>query len=54
MNMKPPQHELVVSDCDAALQLDANYVKAVNRRGMALEGLGRHEEALRGTQMFEC
>jgi mitochondrial import receptor subunit TOM70 len=46
--MTPPKHELVVEDCDAALKLDSNYVKALNRRAIALEGLQRYEEALRG------
>ncbi|KAF8876057.1 mitochondrial outer membrane translocase receptor TOM70 [Infundibulicybe gibba] len=47
INMTPPKHELVVRDCDAALRLDATYVKALNRRALALEGLERYEEALR-------
>ncbi|KAF8057562.1 ADP/ATP carrier receptor [Lyophyllum atratum] len=46
VNMQPPQHALVVEDCDAALKLDSNYVKALNRRAIALEGLERYEEAL--------
>ena len=47
--MSPPRHELVIEDCNAALSLDHNYVKALNRRAGALEGLKRYEEALRGT-----
>lgn len=46
--MVPPQHDLVVRDCDEALKLDINYIKALNRRAIALEGLERYEEALRG------
>lgn len=46
--MTPPKHELVVEDCDAALKLDHNYVKALNRRAGALESMKRYEEALRG------
>lgn len=46
--MEPPKHELVVEDCNAALALDSSYIKALNRRATALEGLNRYEEALRG------
>ncbi|KAG5643987.1 hypothetical protein DXG03_009277 [Asterophora parasitica] len=47
INMQPPQHTLVVEDCDSALALDVNYVKALNRRAIALEALERFREALR-------
>lgn len=46
-NMQPPQYEQVVRDCNAALKLDAQYVKALNRRATAYEALGRDEEALK-------
>jgi import receptor subunit TOM70 len=52
--MSPPKHELVIEDCDTALNLDHNYVKALNRRAGALEGLKRYEEALRGTSDDQC
>lgn len=48
VNLNPPQHEKVIEDCDQALALDKNYLKALNRRATALEALGRFEEALRG------
>lgn len=46
--MSPPKHELVVQDCDEAIKLDSKYVKAINRRAIALENLERYQEALRG------
>lgn len=47
VNMTPPKFDLVIEDCDAALALDHNYVKALNRRAGALEQLKRYQEALR-------
>lgn len=46
--MKPPKYELVLQDCDEALKLDSTYVKALNRRAAALEGLNKFKDALRG------
>ena len=48
MNLSPPKLELVVQDCDEALKLNPDYVKALNRRASALEQLGQYEKALRG------
>jgi mitochondrial import receptor subunit TOM70 len=48
VNMSPPKNEEAVKDCDAALRLDPNYLKALNRRAAANESLGRYEDALRG------
>lgn len=48
MNMKPPKFDLIVEDCDKAIALNKDYVKAINRRANALEALDRLEEALRG------
>ncbi|KDQ52484.1 hypothetical protein JAAARDRAFT_138545 [Jaapia argillacea MUCL 33604] len=47
VNMSPPQHDRVVADCDEALKLDSSYVKALNRRGIALEASEQYEGALR-------
>ncbi|KAF9788389.1 mitochondrial outer membrane translocase receptor TOM70 [Thelephora terrestris] len=47
MNMKPPQFDLIIEDCDKAIALNKDYVKAINRRANALEALDRLEEALR-------
>lgn len=46
--MSPPNHDLVLQDCDEALKLDAKYIKALNRRAAALEAMGRYQESLRG------
>ncbi len=51
MNMTPAQHEFVVQDCTEAIKLDSKYVKALNRRALALENLGRYQEALIGGPM---
>ncbi|KAF5319187.1 hypothetical protein D9619_008768 [Psilocybe cf. subviscida] len=47
INMTPPNYDLVVEDCNAALNLDAKYLKALNRRAIALEGQNNLFEALR-------
>ncbi|KAF7329236.1 ADP/ATP carrier receptor [Mycena kentingensis (nom. inval.)] len=47
VNMEPPQLEPAVLDCDEALKLDPNYLKALNRRAGVLERLHRYVEALR-------
>ena len=46
--MKPPKFDLIIEDCDKAIALNKDYVKAINRRANALEALDRLEEALRG------
>ena len=48
MNMKPPKFEFIIEDCNKAISLNKDYVKAINRRANALEALDRLEEALRG------
>ena len=48
INLLPPKLDLVVQDCDEALKLNPDYVKALNRRASALEQLGQYESALRG------
>ena len=45
--MTPPKFDLVVEDCNTALSFDKKYLKALNRRAMAYEGLEKWEDALR-------
>ncbi|KIM44329.1 hypothetical protein M413DRAFT_25750 [Hebeloma cylindrosporum] len=52
INVTPPKFDLVLQDCDAALALDSKYIKALNRRATALEGLQRWEEALRELNLY--
>ncbi|TRM66757.1 mitochondrial outer membrane translocase receptor TOM70 [Schizophyllum amplum] len=47
INLSPPKYDEVIADCDEALRLDTKYVKALNRRAMALEAVERYQEALR-------
>ncbi|KAG8905007.1 TOM (translocase of outer membrane) complex component [Tulasnella sp. 403] len=47
MNLQPAEYEKAVTDCDEALKRDPTYIKALNRRGTALDALKRDEEALR-------
>ena len=47
INMTPPKFDLVVEDCNTALSFDKKYLKALNRRAMAYEGLEKWEDALR-------
>ncbi|EJD38367.1 mitochondrial outer membrane translocase receptor TOM70, partial [Auricularia subglabra TFB-10046 SS5] len=44
---KPPRHDLVVEDCNAALAIDKAYIKPLTRRAAAYEALGQLQEALR-------
>ncbi|KAJ8496329.1 hypothetical protein ONZ45_g12497 [Pleurotus djamor] len=41
------KYEQVIQDCDSALSLDRQYIKALNRRANAAEKLQRYELALR-------
>lgn len=50
--MSPPQHDKVIADCNEALRLDKFYIKALNRRGVAYEGLGQYQNALSGMLPF--
>ena len=52
INLSPPKLDLVVEDCNEALKLNPDYVKALNRRATALEQLGQYEGALRGTSFL--
>lgn len=38
--------EKVIEDTTESLKLDPSYVKALNRRALAYEGVGRHQDAL--------
>ncbi|SPO29810.1 related to tetratricopeptide repeat protein 2, dnajc7 [Ustilago trichophora] len=46
-NSKNGDHEAAISDCDAALQLDSGYVKALRTRARALLATEKYEEAVR-------
>ncbi|KAF7760908.1 hypothetical protein Agabi119p4_10317 [Agaricus bisporus var. burnettii] len=46
VSMSPPQHDKVIADCNEALRLDKFYIKALNRRGVAFEGLAQYQNAL--------
>ncbi|KAH7103497.1 hypothetical protein BKA62DRAFT_636572 [Auriculariales sp. MPI-PUGE-AT-0066] len=43
---QPPRNDLVIKDCDSALQLDKTYVKPLARRANAHEAVGNLQEAL--------
>ena len=43
------EHELVVEDCTAALQLKSDYVKVLARRMLSYEKLEKYDEALTGS-----
>lgn len=47
VNFDPPEYTRVVEDCDEALKLDKKYIKALNRRAVALEHLDRNFDALK-------
>ena len=46
-NLKLGKHSACVADCDAALQLESRYAKAMYRRAQAHEALGELSEAFR-------
>lgn len=47
VNMSPPRYDAVVADCDIALSLDKQYLKALNRRASAHEQLSNFDASLR-------
>lgn len=49
MNLRPPRDELVMQDCDRALDIDKNYVNALSWHGTAVESLRRLLKALGGS-----
>lgn len=46
-NSKNGDHQAAIKDCDAALQLDSGYVKALRTRARALLATERYEDAVR-------
>lgn len=43
--MKLKNFDKALRDCDACLKIESNNVKAMNRKGQALFGLEKHNEA---------
>lgn len=47
MKCSPPDLQGAIDDCNAALEIDLNYIKAYVRRGTLLDKLGRYDEAVK-------
>ncbi|KAL1562496.1 Protein clmp1, variant 2 [Salvia divinorum] len=50
MQMKPIDYETVISECNLALQVQPNFVRALLRRARAFEAVGKYETAMRDVQ----
>lgn len=48
MYFSTPEYEKAIQDCTEALKINPRHERSIQRRGNALEKLGRLEEALRG------
>lgn len=48
MYFPKPEYEKAIDDCTEALKINPKHERSIQRRGNALEKLGRLEEALRG------
>lgn len=48
--LKKKNYKNVISDAEMAINLKPGYLKAYHRRGKALAGLGKHEEAIKDFQ----
>ena len=46
MNLQPPNYDLAIQDCTAALALNPAYIKALNRRANAYESTSQYQLAL--------
>ncbi len=47
MKCSPPDLQGAIDDCNAALDIDPEYIKAYVRRGTLLDKLGRYDEAVK-------
>lgn len=50
MQMKPIDYETVISECNLALQVQPQYVRALLRRARAFEAIGKYEIAMQDVQ----
>ena len=53
MKCSPPDLQGAIDDCNAALDIDPEYIKAYVRRGTLLDKLGRHDEAVKDFEVAD-